>query len=143
MEWACFDCCAHEELLVLGGHRLVKSQPRDIGNRSPDVVLLVAFGRTIWGHHRWCERACVLRCLGEVGQCHFRGHSRFSGPVSMESRMVNTQEIGTLGPPSRTPLQSPTHQPEFKCRRCLFSSLADLERVRHHRVPGGCSIPNS
>ena len=61
----------------------------------------------------------------------------------MESKMVNTQEIGTLGPPSRTPLQSPAHQPEFKCRSCLFSSLADLERVRHHGVPGGCSIPHS
>lgn len=49
----------------------------------------------------------------------------FQGPLpvfrpllaaSVESRMVNTWEIGTPGPPSRTLLQSPAHQPELSAK---------------------------
>lgn len=38
-------------------------------------------GEALGGTRHWCEWACVLRCLGEVGGRHFRGHSLgFSGP---------------------------------------------------------------
>ena len=125
---------------MLGGHRLLISQPCDVGNRSPDVVLLVAVGEPLGGTQHPCGQARVLRCVwGDVEGCHFRGHSLgFSGPcllLPLEPRVVNTQERGSLGPPFGTPPQNPAYQPEFRCKgeACLLFSPVDLKRVRHQR----------
>lgn len=79
------------------------------------------FGST----HRRCKQACVLRCLGEVGGCHFQGplpgfQALLAEP--MESRMVNTWEIGTPGPPPGLCFRAPPTA-RVKYKGCLFSSL--------------------
>lgn len=67
MDWGCFDTCPRgEELLMLVDHRLLISQPCDVGNRSPDVVLLVAVGEPLGDTQHRCEQAHVLRCVWGV-----------------------------------------------------------------------------
>ena len=45
--------------------------------------------------------------------------------------LVNTQEMGSLGPASETPHHNSVCQPEFSCKgeTCLLFSLAHLKRV--------------